>query len=188
MNPQATLLFVFMLVLPVFGGCATLSKGECLTANWYLIGRNDGAQGYPRSRLHEHRQACVQYGVIPDAEAYFAGRRAGLQQYCTPRNGFREGVSGAPYHGVCRASSERAFLQAYRKGKAVHEVTQQIEAVENTIDTLRDKLADDSTPDASRDRIRTELRARFRELRHLRRRLTRLERRFDYNIPYYVYD
>lgn len=164
-------------------GCATLSKGECLTANWYLLGRHDGSHGYTRARLYEHRQACAQYGVIPDAQAYYAGRRVGLERYCTPRNGFREGRAGHEYRDVCPLSSETAFLKAYRKGKAIHEVAEEIEEVENTIDSLEARLSDEDTPDSSRDEIRAKLRGRFRELRHLNRKLTRLKRRYGRGLP-----
>lgn len=173
----------FALLAP--SGCATLSKGQCLTANWYLLGRKDGSRGYTRARLYEHRQACMEYGVWPNAKAYYAGRRVGLERYCTPRSGFRAGREGEPYRGVCPASSETAFLRTYRKGKAIHEVTQEIENVRNSIDSLEARLADEDTPDDSRDAIRAELRARLRELRRLNRDLSRLRRRFDYGLPYY---
>lgn len=173
------------LALLALGGCATLSKGECLTANWYLIGRNDGAHGYERARLYEHRQACMQYGVWPNAKAYYVGRRKGLASYCTTRNGFREGRAGNPYRGVCPASSEQAFLRGYRKGSALHEVASEIDEVQSEIDSLESRLYDDETDDESRDDIRDRIRSRLRELRYLNRDLNRLRRRFDYDTPYY---
>lgn len=176
-------LTVTTITLLAAGGCATLSKGECLTANWYLLGRNDGSQGYKRARFYEHRMACAQYGVQPDAEAYFAGRRAGLEQYCTPLNGFREGRAGHPYRGVCPVESEAAFLDAYREGRAIHEVAQEIEVVQNTIDTLEAKLNKDDTPNEVRDRIRNKLRAKFAELRRLNRELTRRKRLYGRGLP-----
>lgn len=164
------------LVVLASSGCATLSKGECLTANWRLLGKNDGANGYQRARLYQHRKACAQYGVWPDAEAYYAGRREGLERYCTARTGFREGRAGHEYQGVCPLPSENAFLEAYRKGKVIHDVAKDIEDTENKIDSLEERLSDENTSDSARDDIRAELQSRLRELRYLNRQLIRLQR------------
>src|SRR5699024_3594474 len=112
--------FILIIAIPVVAavtGCATMSEGECWTADWYQVGRSDGADGYTRARLYDHRQACTQYGIRPDASAYFAGRQLGLKRYCTPRNGFHAGRSGKPYRDVCPAPLEPAFLDVYREGR-----------------------------------------------------------------------
>src|SRR5699024_12327142 len=82
--------------ISMLGGCATLSKGECLTANWYQIGRNDGARGYERARLYEHREACAEYGVTPRSTRDYKGRPAGTRGTGTPQNGFDDGSSSRP--------------------------------------------------------------------------------------------
>src|SRR5690625_7945360 len=76
-----------LLILPV-SACATLSEGECLTADWYEIGQQDGRSGHERSRLHDHRKACAKHAVTPDETAYFAARDDGLRLYCTRERGF----------------------------------------------------------------------------------------------------
>ena len=53
-----------------FFSCATLNKDECLTADWYQIGYEDGAKGYPLSRIGKHRKACAKHGVTPDMPPY----------------------------------------------------------------------------------------------------------------------
>ena len=37
-------------------GCATMGKDECLSADWRTIGFEDGAGGYPASRIGQYRQ------------------------------------------------------------------------------------------------------------------------------------
>lgn len=185
--PRLTALFGAVAALCLLSGCATLSQGECLTANWYQIGRSDGARGFTRARLYEHRQACTEYGVWPNASAYYEGRQLGLKRYCTPRNGFRAGRDGHPYRDVCPLPTEAAFLEEYRKGKAIHEVAEDIEDVENSIDSLEARLDDDDTSNDERERIREELRDRFRELSHLNHDMNRIRERYDYNSSY-LYD
>jgi len=51
----------------VLVACGTLSKEECLTADWGAIGERDGSAGYaPQSRLAGHAKACAKAGVSPD--------------------------------------------------------------------------------------------------------------------------
>ena len=50
-------------------GCASLDKNECLHADWYAIGLEDGARGRALERLGDHRRACAKHSVTPDAAA-----------------------------------------------------------------------------------------------------------------------
>ncbi|MGM0517847.1 MAG: DUF2799 domain-containing protein [Pseudomonadota bacterium] len=145
-------------------GCATLSEGECYTADWYQLGRADGQRGYERSRLYEHRKACAEYGIRPDATAYYRGRQVGLAAYCTPRNGYEEGRAGHVYRGVCPPKYESRFLAAFRDGQSVHEVEEDIEDVERDIDR-NERIVDDE------DSGKEERRDARRDLRHLHDRL-----------------
>ncbi|KTG15908.1 MULTISPECIES: DUF2799 domain-containing protein [unclassified Guyparkeria] len=157
-------------------GCATLTEGECHTADWHELGRMDGRQGYERARLYEHQKACAEYGVQIDASAYYRGRRVGLASYCTQANGYDEGRAGHTYRGVCPAKDEQRFLAAYRDGKLVHDVIEDIEEVERDIDRQERILDDDeSTSDARRD-ARRELRLLYDQLRRLNHERNRLER------------
>lgn len=157
-------------------GCATLSEGECHTADWYQIGRADGQRGYERARLYEHRKACAEYGIRPDATAYYRGRQVGLAAYCTPRNGFDEGRAGHVYRGVCPPGYESRFLAAYRDGQDVHEVEEEIEDVERDIDRNERILDDKDSEQAERREARRDLRHLYDRLRMLNRELRRLER------------
>lgn len=166
-----------MAVLPVaLTGCATLSEGECRTADWYQIGLQDGGDGYTRARLHKHSEACSAYGVRPNPERYYAGRQKGLERYCTPRNGFIVGREGKPYRDVCPPGTQGAFLDEYRAGYTMHEVDQRIDAVERDIDRTERRLEADDTPHRERRRLHDDLRDLYDELRHRHRELDRLQR------------
>ena len=102
------------------GGCASMSKSECVYADWRAIGYEDGANGYPASAVSSRRQACAKAGVTPDMNEYLAGRDRGLEEYCTPANGFSTGESGGAYNGVCGKHDETAFLDHYRAGARLY--------------------------------------------------------------------
>lgn len=106
-------------LLLLLSGCATLNKEECFSADWQMIGYEDGARGHKISRIGLHRQACSKHGVSPDFDLYELGHQQGLKEWCTSRNAYKLGLSGARYNGVCMDMSESAFLSAYNQGREV---------------------------------------------------------------------
>ena len=111
-------------------GCTTLSKDACLTGDWYEIGVQDGAAGYSPNCLAQHREACAEYRVRPDREAYQAGWDDGIGAYCTPERGFQEGRRGASYSGVCPPALEWTFLQGYRNGQQLYQQERRLRELE----------------------------------------------------------
>jgi len=97
-------------------GCATLSRESCEQGNWYGIGYKDGTDGRPQGRLLEHKQACLEYAVLPDEKSYQQGRVDGLKIYCTDQNGYDEGEDIKEYKDVCPAELEQSFLKGYLLG------------------------------------------------------------------------
>ena len=120
------MLFASVYLSLIHSGCASLGKDECLNADWFGIGYEDGAMGHKASHIADHRRACAKYGVTPDFGAYDKGRRQGLTEYCTPRNGYLSGANGSSYSGVCPKELESAYLQAFDQGKAVYAYAQSI--------------------------------------------------------------
>ncbi len=95
-------------------GCASLSREECLTADWRAIGFADGVEGRQTSYIDEHRKACADVGVTPSFEAWSMGYEDGLVRYCEPANGLRVGLEGRTYRGVCTGEQGAEFVAAYR--------------------------------------------------------------------------
>lgn len=182
MRPQlhSGLLALLLIAAGALGGCATLSEGQCRTADWYQIGRQDGSNGLDRARLYKHQEACAEYGIRPLPERYYAGREAGLQRYCTPRRGFEEGREGRSYRDVCPLKLEPAFLAAYRQGEAIHDVESDIDDIEHDIDRHRHRLDQDDLERDQRRALRRSLRDLHRELRYRDRERVQLYRRTAY--------
>jgi hypothetical protein len=114
------LLIVLAFMLAGLCGCASLSKDECVTADWRTIGYQDGARGALADNVSSHRKACARHGVAPDLEAYLSGRNEGLRAYCHPQRGYSLGVGGGVYQGVCPIDLERPFLAAYNDGHGLY--------------------------------------------------------------------
>lgn len=94
-----------------------MSKEECLTADWFLIGQLDAEQGSHPSILDARRKDCAKAGVTPKLSDYEAGYEKGLKRYCTARNGYDQGVKGAPYYGICKGFRHDDFIFGYQSGQ-----------------------------------------------------------------------
>ena len=97
-----------------------MNADECATSDWSAIGYEDGARGYTTERFSNHRKACAKHGITPDFQAYQRGRDQGLTEFCQPGRAFNYGANGGRYNGVCSATMEPEFLDAYRAGYKLH--------------------------------------------------------------------
>ncbi|HYD80827.1 MAG TPA: DUF2799 domain-containing protein [Paucimonas sp.] len=137
----------------LLGGCASLSKDECLSANWRQIGFSDGAKGLPNKQIEKHGKACAEHGVQVDLDEYLSGRQQGLQTYCQPANGFLVGRSGERQIAPdCPEHLRSGFLEQYNRGLVVHAIEAEFESRRSRAAHYRRKLHQND------DRI-TEIRA-----------------------------
>lgn len=133
-------LWCALLALTLCSGCAVMSESECVNANWREVGRNDGLEGKRAGEFVRYQDACLQYGVTPDGDAYSRGREDGLTIYCTPDSGYWEGRNGRGYGQVCPPSSARDFLEAYRAGQGVLRAIDTARSIEADIDSAKDRI------------------------------------------------
>ena len=122
------------LAVLVGAGCASLDRAQCVNADWRAIGLEDGPQGRPLERLGDHRRACAEHGVAPQTDAWLAGHAEGLKSFCTSTRGYNAGRAGHAYSGACPEGPMAAsFLAGYRKGRELHDLERQLQAVQEQI-------------------------------------------------------
>ena len=102
---------IFML-----SACATVSQTECVDIPWHEQGVIAGAQGMSASVARQNFESCGVRALLAERNAYIAGYREGIENYCTKANGFQAGVEGATYQDVCPENTEESFLVGYRAG------------------------------------------------------------------------
>lgn len=129
-----------ILVLLQISACATLNESECKTANWQIIGLEDGSQGRPASYIGEHRKACSEYTISPNLNAYLKGHSQGLKQYCTEQNGYQQGVRGKALSQVCSGSLATSFSRGHQRGLLVYQAASEMRAMQSQIDSLYHRL------------------------------------------------
>jgi hypothetical protein len=147
--------------------CATLSKEECVNANWETIGFSDGHNGDERSRIDAHREACAEYRVQPDLTKYLQGYERGVRIYCEPQRGFKRGRMGNAATDVCPEELRSTYLSAYADGrylydhehsmqqheKTIKELHKQIDTAEAKRQDAENKLIDGHIPQTERARL-----------------------------------
>lgn len=142
-----------LLLIAMLSGCATMDREQCQVADWHLVGYQDGVLGKTGATIGEYSRDCAGYAVVPDLDAWRAGRDEGLLQYCTRDNGFRLGQAGRSYNSVCPPPNETAFRSGYEEGHTLYLARAKVSKIHSKIykrryeiDVLeedkRDKLAE----------------------------------------------
>ncbi len=106
----------------LLSGCATMSKDECIHADWHIKGLDDGSQGYALNRIADHSKACARAKITPDIKDYEDGHKKGARLYCLPEKGYSSGRDGSSYNGICPQDLEIKFLRAYRDGQELYSI------------------------------------------------------------------
>ena len=173
---SASIIMIFMV------SCATLSKNECLEADWFEIGRRDGSTGKPRSIFQNHNEACLEHHVHADRQAYYKGREEGLKLFCTQQSGFEQGRRNRSYRYVCPPELESDFLAGYAEGKELYKyeskiasLEKRLRSIENQIQTKEKQLHSGKLSDVERAQIRSDLKYLDIENRDVIRELKYLE-------------
>lgn len=127
----------------LLGGCATLDREECLSADWALIGQEDGSRGLlADERLARHTDACAKHTIAVDSAGYAFGHAAGVKEYCVADKGRTLGEAGREYNGVCPSESASGFVAAYIVG-----LTDKLDDLD-----FDERLAEDHLLDVKRER------------------------------------
>lgn len=128
-------------VLWHLASCASMSKQECITANWQSIGYEDGSSGRPEITIQAHRKACAKINITPDLAQYQRGHREGARVYCkNTQMAYRLGTEGGAYYNVCPADLEQGFLNAYRLGQELFAINRKIDDIEGDISSFESSI------------------------------------------------
>jgi len=166
---------LLVLAMGLLASCATLSEEECRYADWYSIGMSDGRDGRPDSRLAKHAKACEEHGVRPDAESWRAGWRDGITRYCSASSGWREGLSGTSYGGVCPPAQEGEFLSGYELGRALYTLDAELAEIDARIETIEARVIDEEIDADERRELMAEMKDLQRHARELERERALIE-------------
>eukprot|EP00903_Cladosiphon_okamuranus_P002399 g2397.t1 len=131
------------------GGCAAVTKEQCVAGDWAELGKAHASVGKPASHLDEVVRSCAKHGITPDTNAYLSGWHRGVQNYCTPRNGFTLGKQHKTRSPICPPALAPRFETAYQLGfviwtaeNRVEDARSEVRSLEDRLDRLEDDLVD----------------------------------------------
>lgn len=174
--------------------CGTvMSENDCASADWRVLGEQDGDQGLSFEQFGKRAEACAKFGLNADQAAYDAGRSAGLSRYCTPEGGFYAGRNGEKYRGVCLPQDEEIFLSEFELGlelykretayakaiKNYEDAVQSLEQHRKDIRSARNRSRDDNLSNEDRETARRDVEYHGREIDALEYDLPLLEADID---------
>jgi hypothetical protein len=169
---RASLLAAMLLL----AGCAGMDRSECVNADWYAIGLEDGAKGRGVERLGNHRRACAEHNVSPDGERYAAGHREGLKSFCTYERGYALGRGGSTTTATCPPELRDAFLVGYGHGRELHDLNRRLEQVNADIRKTKAGLSEPGVSPRTRSQLAERLEGLSREAAQLEQEIARLPR------------
>lgn len=169
---------VLAVAFVALSSCATMTKDECQTADWYKRGEQDGAGGKAPSYIAEHRRSCADYKLPVDEGQWHAGWEQGIRLYCTPENGLQQGRHGNYYANSCPADLKYGFESAYSVAKEVHDARSARDSIQSELDSLYRDLRKAEKPE-DRRRLEDKMESRRFALRNAERRVWDAERDYD---------
>jgi hypothetical protein len=177
----------------LLSSCANMNESDCLTADWKLIGFEDGSFGKNESTISQHRKECAKYGVTPDLNVYRQGHFDGSKRFCTASNGFSQGRQGKDYSRSCPQQFEAEFLIGFADGQTLHALkkelnqkTSELEDAYENLDRLEHSIAEkselmiaDGLKREQRIMIRDEIALHYQQQDELLNILPELKREFE---------
>jgi hypothetical protein len=147
-------LLAALALLGTLSGCASISKSECLSANWEDVGVRDGANGQPEEYLIQHSKACAKVNVVPDRGAWQHGRARGLERFCVPQRAYRAGESGGSFDAAQCVNFDQERLQdAWSKGHEVNRLSTALGSMDTEIRNIRAELERKDLEQKERERL-----------------------------------
>lgn len=156
--------WLFATMLGVLSSCATMNEGQCVSANWYDVGYEDGRQGKSIRSVSNYVNDCSEYGLNVDHTAYEDGWHDGIPSFCTADNGYQVGRNGGFYDNACPTGLKDRFYVAYLLGTSVHEARLRVDELRDEIEELGDKAARSGISDDRRKQLRRDRKKRKDDL------------------------
>ncbi|MCB9026039.1 MAG: DUF2799 domain-containing protein [Bdellovibrionaceae bacterium] len=131
----------FFILIFLCIGCSSQKTHDCQEADWFELGRRDGAMGKSQRFVNsELPLLCPSSNKEEEKKLFNIGRKVGLLQYCRPENAFELGKDGKEYENVCPEESHSSFLDFFRQGLQVRELQIVNQDIDNKLSILDQQL------------------------------------------------
>ena len=166
---------VVLASIAMLNGCAIMSKNECLSANWSLIGQRDGYNG-DGSFMQKRAQACIKHDSILDTAAYTEGYKKGLKHYCNPQTIFDYALQGRGTYQSCPMELQNHLRPYYNTANQFYNANKNLKSIEDTIATSKSNMYDPKLKEESRKYYRERYNEAINKLGQVQREYNFAER------------
>lgn len=159
----------------LLNGCAIMSKDDCLSANWPLIGQHDGISG-AGSLMQKRGEACAKHKILIDRDQYTDGYKKGLKTYCNPQAVFDYALQGKGNYQSCPLEMHNELRPYYNVANNYYQAKKGLDSVEKNIASARSSLERSGLDQKSRDYYRSIISENSELLPQVRRNFQDAER------------
>ena len=166
----------------LLSGCASISKEECLVADWYAMGVTDGSQGRALAAFRDYQADCAKHQLSSDFEQYQAGHQQGVVNYCVYSNGVTLGRQGNNFNILCESERFEDFQEGYFQGQQLHQMENKLAklrrdmaAIESRIEQNQQQLKDNQASIIDENSTKTQREELLKDNDRLRREIRRLK-------------
>jgi hypothetical protein len=155
------------LALVSLSGCESMSPSQCRMADWARQGYQDGLRGESQNRIADYAEDCGKVGIQPNPMEYRRGWDSGIVQFCTPHNGWAQGLQGNSYkENACQGQvGNPQFSYYFKIGMDAHRTQKQIDTNNHETHRLQRRL-NEVKPSPKADEERRRIREDLRRLDH----------------------
>jgi hypothetical protein len=130
-----------IIVAAQLGGCAVMSKSECLSANWQNVGYDVGFRGQRdiSNAFNARANACAKHGSRANWPEFKSGHAEGIDQFCQIDNALLLGIKGrnrALDDHVCPERIYPEFAKTFVDGYKLYELNSYVYSSEEELSRL----------------------------------------------------
>lgn len=130
---------ILTIAFGTLASCAPISRESCINDSAYDIGYAAAMDNADRmNRLQSVSKICGKEGREVDVAGYTEGFDAGTSAFCVADNGYRWGLRGRGYNGIC---ADPAFGAAYDDGLRIYKIQQRGKAIRERLEMIRSRVA-----------------------------------------------
>ena len=159
-NSRVFQIIILSLLLLLLGACTSLRKPaavKCQEADWYELGRRDGANGEKPKSLEGVKAICADSQQVSLYDLYNNGYFSGLTEFCSLETAFELGRTGQNLAQICPADVQVNFKKRYSQGRQYHRLEVANRNIELRIKSIFEALDKNDVSSPSKSTLKSEL-------------------------------
>lgn len=117
-----------------------ISESKCRSNDWFAVGREYGIKGEAEDKVLKDQASCQKKGVEIPLEQYKKGWLMGINDYCSPDNAYKMGVTKKKPAKNCPLVMKPTFDQFYGWGTNAAKIEKDIAKTDKDLKSKKKSL------------------------------------------------